>query len=136
MKGLHKRSYSGWEPVDDSAKKIFKRYKFGELVDLEHKAVRNIKWHRKYFGIINLTFMNQDLTEDKNEFREAVQIHAGFWHYQKLLDGSEVKRSDSISFAKMDDITFGDLYNKVFTVCLHILGCKSEALELELLKFD
>ena len=135
MKALHKRSYSGWEPVDDNAKKIFKRFKVGDLVELEHKAVRNLRFHSKYFAVLNLTFNNQDITADRNEFREAVQIHAGFWHYQKLIDGSEVKRSDSISFAKMDDITFEDLYSKVFDTCLHILGVQSEELELELLKF-
>lgn len=136
MKGLHKRTFGGWEPIDDQAKKILKRYKVGDVAELEHTARRNVKFHRKYFGVINLTFQNQDLTDDQNEFREAVQIAAGFWHYQKQIDGSEIKRSDSISFSKMDDITFEDLYNKVFNVCLHILGCKSEELERELLKFD
>lgn len=136
MKGLHKRTFSAWEPVDDQAKKIFKRYKVGDVVELDHTARRNVKFHRKYFGVINLTFQNQDLTSDLNEFREAVQIAAGYWHYQKQIDGSETKRSDSISFSKMEDITFEDLYNKVFNVCLKILGCKSEELEMELLKFD
>lgn len=136
MKGLHKRTLSGWEPVDDHGNKILKRYKVGDLVELEHTAKRNVRFHRKYFGVLNLTFLNQDITDDRNEFREAVQIHAGFWHYQKQIDGSEIKRSDSISFSNMDDITFSDLYNKVFAVCLKILGLKSEQLEKELLRFN
>jgi hypothetical protein len=136
MKGLHRKTLSGWEPIDESAKKIHKRYKVGEEAELENKKKRNIRFHRKYFGVLDLTFNNQDMTDNREEFREAVQIHAGFYHYQKLIDGSEVKRSDSISFEKMDDITFSDLYNKVFNVCLKILGCKSEELEMELLRFD
>ena len=111
MKGLHKRTFSGWEPVDEQSQKILKRYKVGDLAELEHKATRNVKFHRKYFGVINLTFQNQDITDEQNEFREAVQIAAGYYHYQKQIDGSEIKRSDSISFAKMDDITFESLYN-------------------------
>ena len=136
MKGLHKRTFSAWEPIDEQAKKIFKRFKVGDLADLEYTATRNIKFHRKYFKVLDLTFQNQDITDDRDDFREAVQIEAGFWHWQKQIDGSEAKRSDSISFPKMDDLVFEDLYNKVFDVCLKILGCKSEELELELLKFS
>ena len=136
MKGLHKRTLSAWEPIDESAKKVFNRYKFGDLVELEHKAIRNVKFHRKFFSMLNLTFQNQDITDNQNDFREAVTIAAGFYHYQKQVDGSEIKRANSISFSKMDDITFSELYNKVFDVCLKILGLKSEELEKELLKFD
>ena len=136
MKGLHKRSFGSWEPIDENARKIFRRHRVGDLVELDFKAIRNVKFHRKYFAVLDLTFQNQDLTNTREDFREAVQIHAGFWHWQRQVDGTEIKRSDSISFGKMDDITFEDLYNKVFNVCLKILGCKSEELELELLKFD
>ena len=136
MKGIFKRTYSGFEVSDENSAKIFKRFKFGDLAELEHKATRNIKFHRKFFAVLNLTFQNQDITEDKNGFREAVTIEAGFYHYQKQIDGSEIKRANSISFSKMDDIAFEDLYNKVFNVCLKILGCKSEELEKELLKFN
>jgi hypothetical protein len=136
MKGIFKRTWSAFEPDDENAKNIFKKYKLGDVIELEHKARRNVKFHRKYFAMLNLTFQNQELTQNENDFREAVQIAAGYFHYQKQLDGSEVKRSDSISFEKMDDVTFADLYSKVFDVCLKILGCKSEELEMELLRFD
>ena len=136
MKGLHKRSYSGWEPIDENAQKIFRRYKVGETALLENTIKRNVAFHGKYFKVLELTFQNQDLTNDSNTFRKIVQIHAGFWHWIKLIDGTSVKESDSISFENMDDLKFEDLYNKVFDVCLHILGLKSEELELELLKFS
>lgn len=136
MKAIYKKTFGGFEPIDENAKKIHRRYKVGDDVILEHKAKRNVRFHRKYFAMLNLTFQNQEITDNENDFREAVQIAAGFYHYQKQLDGSEVKRSDSISFENMDDITFEKLYNKVFTICLRILGCKSEELEFELLKFD
>lgn len=136
MDGLHKRSYSAWEPIDENAMKIFKRYKFGETAKLSNTIKRNIKFHAKYFKVLELTFKNQDLTNDSKTFRKIVQIHAGFWHWIKLIDGTSIKESDSISFENMDDLTFENLYNKVFNVCLHILGLKSEELELELLKFS
>ena len=114
MKGLHKRSYSGWEPIDEKAGKIFRRYKFGETALLENTIKRNVAFRGKYFKVLELTFQNQDLTNDSNTFRKIVQIHAGFWHWIKLIDGTSVKESDSISFENMDDLKFEDLYNKVF----------------------
>lgn len=136
MKGLHKRTYGSWEPVDENAKKIFSRFKFGDIVGIEIKQQRNTKFHRKFFAMINLTFKNQEITDSIDDFREAVTIAAGFYYNQRQIDGSEIKRAKSISFSKMDDLTFADLYNKVFNVCLNILGCKSEELEKELLHFD
>lgn len=136
MKGIFKRTFGSFEPIDENAHKIFKRYKFGDEIELEHKAKRNVKFHRKYFLVLKLTFENQEEIENENDFREAVQIAAGFWHWQKQIDGSETKRSDSISFENMDDIMFENVYNRVFDVCLKILGCLSEDLEMELLKFS
>ena len=135
MEGLHKRTLSAWEPIDENAQKIFRRYKVGETAYLGNTIKRNIKFNGKYFKVLALTFQNQDLTNDSETFRKSVQIHAGFWHWITLIDGAKQKESDSISFENMDDLAFEELYNKVFDVCLHILGLKSEELEMELLKF-
>jgi len=136
MRGIFKRSFSGFEPIDDNAKSMLKKYKFGDEAEIEIKQKRNVKFHRLFFAMINLTYNNQDITDDRNDFREAVIIHAGYYRLQKQIDGSEIKRAESISFAKMDNITFSELYSKVFDVCLKILGCKSEELEDELLRFN
>ena len=135
MKGLHKRTYTGWEPVDEQANKILRRYKFGELAELENTIKRNVGFHRKFFAVLNLTFKNQDKAENMTDFRYYILIKSG--HYHLILDGMDaIKVPDSISFENMDDIEFQLLYNDVFNVCLRILGCKSEELELQLLKFD
>jgi hypothetical protein len=136
MKGLYKRTYSAWEPVDVEAKKIFKRYKVGELVELEHTIKRNLKFTAKYFVMLKLTFENQDLCPNIDLFRKLVQIQAGYYYWINLIDGAKQKESVTIKFTKMDDLEFEKLYSAVFDVCLKILGLKSEELELELLKFD
>ena len=135
MEGLHKRTFSAWEPVDDQAKKIFKRYKVGELAKLKNTIERNLKFTAKYFVMLKLTFENQDITDNKDLFRKLVQIQAGYYYWITLIDGAKQKESVSIKFEKMDDLEFEKLYNDVFNVCLKILGLKSEELELELLKF-
>jgi len=133
---LYKRTLSAWEPVDEDAAKTFKGYKFGDVVTFKITKTRNIKFHRKFFGMINLTYKNQDFASNINDFREAVTIAAGYFNYQNQVDGTVIKRAQSISFKSMDEHDFGELYNEVFNVCLKILGCKSEELENELLKFD
>ena len=136
MKGLHKRSYSGWEPIDENAQKIFRRYKFGDLADLENTIKRNLKFTAKYFVMLKLTFENQDFANNMKLFRKLVQVEAGYYYWITLIDGSKQKESLSIKFEEMDDLTFENLYNDVFDVCLKILGLKSEELELELLKYS
>ena len=135
MKGLHKRTYSSWEPIDEQAKKIFRRYQYGDIAELEHKVKRNLKFTAKYFVMLKLTFENQDITPDKDLFRKLVQIQAGYYYWIDLIDGTKQKESISIKFESMDDLYFEKLYNDVFNVCLRILGLKSEELELELLRF-
>lgn len=135
MKALYKKTFSAWEPIDEQGLTILNRHKLGDIVEIEVKAKRNIEFHKRFFAIINLTFQNQDISDNINDFREAVTIAAGYYHYQKQVDGSEIKRADSISFSSMDQLYFEQLDNQVFNICLKILGCKSEELELELLKF-
>ena len=135
MEGLHKRTLSAWEPIDENAQKIFRSYKVGETACLGNTIKKNNKFHGRYFEILDFTFQHQDLTHAKKTFSSSVQIHAGFWHWITLIDGTKQKESDSISFENMDDLAFEELYNKVFDVCLHMLGLKSEELEMELLKF-
>jgi len=135
MKGFHKRTWTAWEPVDEQAKKIFKRYKVGDLAELENTIKRNPKFNAKYFVMLKLTFDNQEITDNKDLFRKLVQIQAGYYYWVTLIDGSKQKESVTIKFEEMDDLEFEKLYNDVFNVCLKILGLKSEELELELLKF-
>jgi len=135
MKGLHKRTFSGWEPVDDNANKILRRYKFGEVAELENTIKRNSKFNAKYFVMLKLTFDNQDFADNMEMFRKLVQIQAGHYYWVTLIDGTKQKESKKIRFEKMDDLEFENVYNDVFNVCLKILGLKSEELEMELLKF-
>ena len=135
MIGSHRRTLTAWEPVDDKAKKIFRRYKFGDLADLENTIKRNLKFTAKYFVMLKLTFENQDFADNDELFRKLVQVEAGYYYWITLIDGTKQKESLSIKFEEMDDLEFEKLYNDVFNVCLKILGLKSEELELELLNF-
>ena len=66
MRGIFKRTFSGFEPIDDNAKSMLKKYKFGDEAEIEIKQKRNVKFHRLFFAMINLTYNNQDITDYKS----------------------------------------------------------------------
>lgn len=136
MKAYYKVGFNGYHIFDEDSKTIFKRHKFGDIVMGEFKSSRNIRLHGKFFMVIDLTFEHQNEFNDINDFREAVIVASGHWHWQKYFDGTSFRKADSISFVKMDDIEFGKVYSDVFNVCLQILGCQSEELENELLALE
>lgn len=135
MKILCKKTISGFVPFGDSEFEKFKKFKHGDVYEVDIKMKRNYKFHKKFFALINLTHMNQDYIDSFEHFRSAVTIEAGFFEWVKLLDGTEQKKAKSISFSRMDQAEFEEVYNRVFDVCLKILGLKSEELEQEILAF-
>ena len=79
------------------------------------KRVRNPKFHRKYFALINLAFQNQDQYINQNHFRKIVQMKAGYFE-AVTTDKGIVYIPDSISYESMDETAFSDLYEKVWQV--------------------
>lgn len=158
----------GLVPHTDNDKKTFDRWKLGAVIVGNFKQIRNPKFHRKFFALLNLTFdyyepssgvltadekriatkifMTLDNHNNKNgffidfgrefmrseseerratiesiekafePFRKWLIVEAGF--YDEIpVPGGIVKEAKSISFAKMEDIEFSQLYKSVFDVC-------------------
>lgn len=112
------------EPTTEKAKKV----RVGGVVHGPFKQMRNPKFHRKFFSLLNLAFdywepgeiSSKYGTPQKNfdRFRKDAIILAGFFHISIRLDGSERIEADSISFASMDEDTFERVYNGVLNVFL------------------
>ncbi|MBM7070894.1 DUF1367 family protein [Shewanella sp. 202IG2-18] len=109
---------------------IREKVKLGEVIKCEFKRSRNPKFHRKFFALLNLGFeyfepqpveyRGQQVTPEKNfdEFRKWVTVQAGYFEIVGYPDGTVRLRAKSISFANMEDIEFGELYQKVITVLM------------------
>ena len=90
--------------------------------------MRNVAFHRKYFALLNIGFDNWEPGEinskygvpEKNfkRFREDIAIMCGYFHLVTRLDKTCRPEADSISFAKMDQETFADLYSKTIDVLI------------------
>lgn len=119
---------TGLMPCYDADYDEKKKLKVGEYYTAEIKLVRNPQFHRLYFGLINLAweYLPESQTKGfktKENFRKYVEIAAGCCdviYHPKFKDWIEVPKS--ISFEKMDESEFRDVYENVKTVIFSIIG--------------
>lgn len=129
MKILLKNTASGLIPMYDADYEEKRKLKIGEVYDVTIKKARNYELHKKYFSLITCAWEYQNEERQaffKNSselFRKYVEVasgHCEMFFSPKLKEWVEVPMS--ISFSKMDEFAFRELYEKVrhtlFTVFL------------------
>lgn len=105
-----------------------KRFKVGATVRAEVSAMRNHKFHRKFFAMLDVGFDAFDPPEsehrglpvqkNRERFRKDCIIAAGFYDAVANLNGEVRAEAHSISFASMDDAEFERVYSAVADVLL------------------
>jgi hypothetical protein len=105
-RALFQRDFRGFVPINEEAEELFKRVKFGEIVELTGKKVRNGGYHRLFFAMLKLISDNSS---------PHISPKAAF-HFAKIASGTGDVVTDSrgethfvpgsISFAKMDQVAF------------------------------
>jgi len=123
-----KQQDGSFRPADSQSLELAAKIKAG--VPTKHKVTkpRNIQFHRKYFSLLNLAFENQEQYGLFEAFRDAVTMQAGWYDSHTSFSGKLVFKPKSISFSKMDDMEFNELYNKTINVILkHVLTGSSRA---------
>lgn len=97
----------------DSDFEKIKKIKVGEPLEYEFKKLRNIRFHRKLFALLNMIFENQELYKNIDHLRKDLTIEAGFYDLRVNIHGEEIKEAKSISFASMSADEFDEYYNAV-----------------------
>src|SRR5687767_4611691 len=97
------RTLAGLVPADAEAKEAVKRWKMGETLKCSVRKPRDYKNHRRYFGLLNLTFANQDKYTSFEHFRKAVQIAAGHVDELITLEGEITFMPKSIAYDALDE---------------------------------
>lgn len=123
------------KPAFDSDLEKMKKLKVGELYEVEYKKPRNIKFHRKYFALINLTFENQEIYKDITRMRTELTKACGFYDEYLNHKGNVCYEAKSISFAQMDETEFSELYNKFLDIIIEVFNFDRELIEKELESF-
>lgn len=113
-------------PADPQSAEYIHSVRVGSVLKSKMSQPRNARFHRKFFSLLNLGFEHWEPPEQEwrgikavknfEVYREQVTILAGYRDVTYNLDGSVKVKSQSISFANMDDMEFGQLYKAVFKV--------------------
>lgn len=109
----------GLKPCYDEDFEEKKKLKLGEVYEADIKLVRNIRFHRLFFALINTGYAymperaQTGVFGSVEGFRKSVIIAAGFTKvYWNIRQKTFVEEAKSISFSNMDDAEFRDVYEK------------------------
>jgi len=116
-------------PLFDSDYEALKKCKKGTELSFEVKQKRNIQFHRKFFALINMVYDNQEVFNNIDHLRKELTIASGFYDTYTNFEGQERKEAKSISFSKMDDIEFSELYSKFCDTVIRVMGWNTEMIE-------
>ena len=118
----------GLVPMYDEDYDLKKRLKVGQSYVADVKVARNVGFHRKYWALLNAAWSllperTSNGFRSLEGFRSYVIVAAGFYELYfnpRLKEFVEVPRS--ISFEKMDEVEFSELYNRSKDVIWSIVG--------------
>ncbi len=128
MKCVFAKSPGGFLiPADPAATKFVASLKVGVGATVEVKKNRNIRFHRKFFSLLQLAFdawepngektwKGQPVRKDFDRFREDITILSGHYEVSYRVDGSVKPSARSISFANCEEDEFEKVYNAVLDV--------------------
>lgn len=119
---------SGLVPLYDEGFDEKKKLKIGECYEAEIRLQRNIKFHRKFMALLNCAWAylpekTQGAFRTIDNFRKYLTVAAGFcdvFFSPKFAQWVEIPKS--LSFDKMDEAEFQDLYASVRNVIDTILS--------------
>ena len=122
------KTHGGLIPGDRDTEEWAKKVKIGSVVHSDFKQMRNYKFMKKWFALLNIGFDNWTpgevsskfgkVTKNFERFRHDVTILCGYYDSVIRLDGSVRIIAKSVSFQKMTEETFQDLYSKTIDVLL------------------
>lgn len=121
------RTSLGLQAYADEDYEQLRKIKVDSVVKANIVRPRNVKFHRKFFSLIRaawdcLTEQQRINLRSVETFREQLLITSGFSEPLYDLNGQKfLERAKSISFAKMDEPAFNEVYSKVLDTILTIM---------------
>ena len=127
-----KKTPSGLIPVGDESVKAFNKIKVDNDIFTEWKPRRNMKFHKKYFALLNAVIHNQEHYKTVNNLHESIKFKSGYFETIIPLNGQPFLITKSIAFHSMDAEAFENFYSVALDECLLLVG--DDALS-EIIKF-
>jgi hypothetical protein len=110
-------------PDDQGTVEWIAKLRTGDGVMGEFKRPRNYAFLKKWFALVQYAFEMWQPPEDAPEkdferFRQEITMLAGHYEEVPSIKGGTRLQAKSISFAAMDEDSFGELYEKTVTAIL------------------
>lgn len=131
-------------PANQTDADVLEKVKNGGLLHAEVTQPRNPSFHRKLFALLNFGFEYwtpeaesvNGVAPEKNfeRFRKDVLILAGFRTMVVNVKNEVRYEAESISFAKMDETRFAEVYQSVFNVIWRIVLSRIDGLTVEVVE--
>lgn len=123
-------------PADSECIDNMQKIKNGDTIMIEYKPKRNYLFHKKAFALLNLVFQNQDKYENITDLLVEFKLKAGHYNHHLTTKGKIIYIPKSISFAEMDELEFGEIYNKFIDIALRdFVAMSKEDLEKQIINF-
>lgn len=127
------KTISGLRPAYDSDYESFKKIPLNEIIEIEYKKQRNIRFHRKLFSLLNLAYSNQNMFDNLEDMRYCLMLECNLSEIKvNKLTGEIFKVPKSLQFAKMDEVEFNEVYNRLKQYICEWLGVTNEQINEEI----
>jgi hypothetical protein len=102
-------------PVDQAGEDALRKIGMRQLVTVEVKRPRNIRFHRLYWALVTIVWEQLDETRypTPDDLHAAIKISAGLRTRIVLPDGTVGFIPGSIAFHKMNEDEFAAFYDRV-----------------------
>jgi len=115
-------------PVDQSALDAMEGLKMNGEYKCVLTQIRHAGFHRKFFALLDVAFdawdcptaeyKGEPVQKNRDRFRKDLIILAGYGYPVVNVRGEVRYEAQSMSFAKMDQVEFENLYSRVIDVIL------------------
>ncbi len=131
-----RKTLSGFVPADEPSQEIARKFKLNEIYRSDVVKPRSYRHHKLIMALLNLTYVNQELYDDFEQFRKAVAVAAGHTEELVTVDGEIIKLPKSINYDTLDEIEFTKVSGAMMTVCCRLLkGIGADELEAEVSRY-
>ena len=133
----------GLVPLYDSDYEAKHKLQIGKVYKVAVTIPRNYQWHKKFFALLRLTYYNLPESLERSldihneeDLLTAIKIDLGMFD-EYTVNGRNIVKPHSISFAAMDNAEFEVFYNRCIDLILnqYLVGTNRKTLIEEIENF-
>lgn len=134
------RTLSGLAAADDASRDLLRKFKLGTVVLVDIRNPRNIRFHRKFFALLNIVWTAAGDWPKVEDLLRDLKVHIGHVEKHDLVvrSSGEVLSyvvPKSIAFSRMNNDQFETFYERALIgLCELAGGIPEEALRTEVLE--